>query len=132
MLLSTFLHQDRDALLCDLAECYHVLNMDELPVETLAALAAGLPADSRSKRKLSGHSLSVSETLLAGILDTVNLIKWMLSEDGAKGRNRPESILQLLTEKDSQPESDLMTFYGADAFEAARRRILEGGGENSD
>jgi len=37
---------DRDALICDFAQYYH-LNLDEQPVRYAAILACGLPADSR-------------------------------------------------------------------------------------
>lgn len=38
---------DEDALICDLAETYHVLDYRALPLKTAAALASGLRADAR-------------------------------------------------------------------------------------
>lgn len=38
---------DEDALICDLAETYNVLDYRALPVRTTAALASGLRADAR-------------------------------------------------------------------------------------
>jgi len=38
---------DEDALVCDLAETYHVLDYRMLPLKTAAALASGLRSDAR-------------------------------------------------------------------------------------
>lgn len=38
---------DEDAVICDLAETYGVLNYRELPLQTVATLASGLHADAR-------------------------------------------------------------------------------------
>ena len=47
---------DRDALICDLAETYHVLDLTALPVPLLATLAAGLRGDSRIRSVLDAIS----------------------------------------------------------------------------
>lgn len=47
MALAKMISIDRDALLCDLAETYHIYSMRGLPARTLAVLAFGLRADSR-------------------------------------------------------------------------------------
>lgn len=44
---------DRDALICDLAETYRVLDYRALPVELLATLAAGLRPDARIWQKIA-------------------------------------------------------------------------------
>lgn len=44
---------DRDALICDLAETYRVLDYRALPVELLATLAAGLRQDARIWQKIA-------------------------------------------------------------------------------
>lgn len=53
MTLAAMLSTDRDALICDMAETYHIYDMRALPVETLATLACGLRDDSRIKLKMS-------------------------------------------------------------------------------
>ena len=45
---------DRDALICDLAETYHIYDMRSLPLQTVATLSAGLRDDSRIKMKAGG------------------------------------------------------------------------------
>lgn len=114
------LETDRTALICDLAETYGILDMEALPVETLAALSVGLRDDSRIKMKLCGEKLTLSQYLLAGIMDGINLLCWLNSEDGRKGRNRPASVLQMLREPPEQAQG----FASGEDFEKERRRIL--------
>lgn len=121
------LAKDEDALICDMAETYHVFNMRELPVRTWAALAAGLGPDSRIARKLSGNRITGQTALLACAVDGINTLIWMNTKDGHKNRNRPQSILEQLL---AQPEKKdrLETFASGEEFERARERILRKGG----
>lgn len=88
--------EDEDALICDMAEYYRIMDYRRLPLRTAAIMAQGLPEDSRIKRRLSGAKAAMTTILLAGLCDRVGLIGWLLSEDGAKGQNRPKSILDTL------------------------------------
>ena len=45
---------DEDALICDLAETYHIYDYRSLPVKLVATLSAGLRDDSRIKLKAAG------------------------------------------------------------------------------
>lgn len=119
--------KDKDSLICDMAEYYHVLDIDGLPVHTLAALAAGLPAHSRSKRKYSKQNIPDELGLLALILDSVNRLAWMLTKDGAKGRNRPASVYEILSSQNR--ERDVKGFNSVADFEMAKNQILGKGGE---
>lgn len=47
MALARMISLDRDALLCDLAETYHIYSLRGLPARTLATLVSGLRADAR-------------------------------------------------------------------------------------
>lgn len=118
--------KEKDALICDMAEFYHVLDIDGLSVQTLAALAVGLPPHSRSKRKYSKQNIPNEIGLLALILDSVNRIAWMQTKDGAKGRNRPVSIYEMLTNQDN--EKRVEGFNSIADFEAAKDLILRKGG----
>ena len=69
---------DRDALLCDLAETYHIYDMRELPVKTLAALSFGLREDSRIKLKMSGMTYIPPMFLLANICDNITMLRYNL------------------------------------------------------
>ena len=111
-------------MICDMAETYRVLNWRELPLKTAAALASGLPQDSRCRRKLSGQKLSSTEYIGFAILDELRLMCWMQTEDAKKGRNRPESILKQMMNPDSK--NKVIGFRNAEEFEARRNKIIKG------
>jgi len=113
-----------DLLICDLAETYGVLDYRALRLSVLAALAAHLPEDSRIKMQISGRKLSLRDTLLAFIADNLQALRWMNTEDGRKGRNRPGSILEALTK---EQEEKVTGFDSAEAFRARRQEMLENG-----
>ena len=69
---------DRDALLCDLAETYHIFDLRALPVVTLAALSFGLRDDSRIKMKMAGMVYVSPVILQAEIVDNLALIRYSL------------------------------------------------------
>ena len=52
MALAAMLSVDRDAVICDMAQTYGVLEMNKLPARLAATLAAGMPADSRIMLRL--------------------------------------------------------------------------------
>lgn len=110
-----------DELVCDFAEYYNVLDFETLPARLAATLAVGLPERSRTIRAVSGTKLSIDTTLLTLIFDVVNWLKWAQTKDASKGRNRPKSIYEALT----QPKEDkIMTFASGEEFERQRAMIL--------
>ena len=114
---------DEDALTCDFVETYHVFDFRSLPPKLAATLAAGLPEDSRSKKAVTGRKVSIDTMLRAVIADRLGLLVWLKTKDGAKGRNRPESFVELLTGAASHAQG----FDSPEAFEAERARIIGGG-----
>ena len=122
MTLAGMMAADRTAWICDLAETYGILDYRALPVETLAALSAGLRENSRIKMKLSGTKIPSDTMLLAAAVDRLTLIVWSKTKDGAAGRNRPGSIMDILI--GSVRENDIMAFDTAEDFEAEKARIL--------
>ncbi len=113
-----------------MAQYYHVLDFEGLPVNTLAALVAGLPEHSRTKARISGRSgRSLTELLLATISDSLNMLIWMQSEDGARGINRPDSIFEQLTGNSSSNEIE--SFDTPEEFMAERAKILARKEENA-
>ena len=118
--------RDRDSLICDFAEYYGLTDWEGLPVRTLAALASGLPPYARSKRELTGQEYPENTLLTAMLIDSVNTIAWLMTEDGAKNRNRPGSVYQLLTGQET--EQEITAYQSGDEFEAARQEILRRGG----
>lgn len=103
---------------------YGIYDWRALPLRTAATLACGLSENSRTVRRLSGAKANTDTLLLAIIADGVLGIRWMLSDDGRKGQNRPESILAMVM--GTKQESDVMAFDSGEAFKAARQRIIEG------
>jgi len=116
---------DEDAVICDFAETYHVLDIGALDLRLAATLAVGLAPDSRIKRRLSGAELPVNTLLLALAADNLAILRWFNSEDAQKNVNRPKSVLEALT-GGAQKEDNVMTFTDADSFERYRAKILEG------
>lgn len=117
---------DETALICDFAEVYHVLDWRQLPVFTAAALAAGLGPNSRIARKITGAPVDTDTMLLAMIADALYVLAWQNTKDGAKGRNRPKSIMQTLLggEKKAQETSG---FDSVEAYEEWRAAMTEEG-----
>ena len=96
---------------------------------TQAALADGLPAESRSKRRITGQKYPDEILMLALILDTVRAIAWRQTEDGVNGKNPPPSMYEALTGTErKEPERNHMVFESGEDFEAARNEILRRGG----
>ena len=119
------LKADREALLCDLAETYRIYDLHDVPVPTLAMLAAGLRDDSRIKTSLSGGRPPRSELLLAAAVDRLSLLVWVMSEDAKRGTNRPKSILAALMGEEDNSSNDIATFETFDDFNAAWKKATE-------
>lgn len=85
---------DPDALLCDFAETYHLYDLYQLPLSTVAVLACGLKPDSRSMMALQGQEMSPEMLLLCAIRDYLALIWWSKTKGAEKGRNRPKLLLE--------------------------------------
>lgn len=94
-----------------------------LPLELAATLAAGLRDDSRVKLAASGHKVDTETLILASAVDRLSTLVWFQTKDGEKGRNRPTSLVELLTA--SEKKKDTVVFASPEAFEAERTRILE-------
>lgn len=113
---------DKDALLCDLAETYHIYDFKSLPLTKIAIFAKGLREDSRIRMKMSESKFNVKESLLAGILDRLTLILYSKTKDAEKGRNYPKLLLDEVEKKE-----EIKGFMSGEDFEKIRKRIIEGG-----
>lgn len=113
-----------------MAQYYHILDYEGLPVSKLAALVAGLPDHSRTKAKINGYrELPTDTILLAIIADGINTLVWMKSEDGANGQNRPKSIYSILMGEKRDDEAE--TFDTPEEFMAERARLISGKGQGT-
>ena len=121
---------DEDALICDLAETYHIYDYKQLPLSLVAVFSVGLRENSRIKTILSEQLYSIETLLLAGMVDRLSLLLWSKTSDGQKGINYPESIYNLLT-KQEKTERDELVFSSSEDFEIQRSLLLQKiGGES--
>ncbi len=112
---------DEDALICDFAETYHILNYRELPPTTAGVLACGLRDNSRIKLKMANVKVSLEDILLATIADKIeNQMYQYAKAHGAKNIGEPESILKRI-QGEPKEASSLETFETGDAFMEAWR-----------
>lgn len=115
---------DEESLICDFAETYSIYNYKSLPLKLVATLASGLSADSRIKRKLLGLNHSIDTLLLACIVDRLSLLLWRDTKDASKGKNKPESLYELLTSSSKDVSGSHNSFTSGKEFERERQRIL--------
>lgn len=119
--------EDENALICDLMETYGIYEYRQLPARRVAVFSVGLGDSSRIKRKLTGQKISNMELLLALAVDRLSLLVWLKTKDGAKGRNRPESILTaLMSGPKKEKEKEFKAFRNGKEFEEYRRKLLGG------
>lgn len=116
---------DEDALVCDFAETYHILNWRDLPVSTAATLAAGLRPGARIIDQMSGSEYSLDTLLLASATDKLAFLAWAKTQDAQDGRNRPKSILQSLL--GIEQKNAVQSFDSIEDFDAWRQSMLKQG-----
>lgn len=113
------LKTDRDALMCDLAQTYHIYDMHALSPRSIAVFAYGLGDESRIKMKLSGAKVSLEKMILAAILDDLNFLLWTRSREGTP---KPRSLVSALTGSAQQDHPiDRLT---PEEFEKRRLEII--------
>lgn len=114
------LKKDEEALICDFAETYHIYDYKRLPLTTVAALAVGLRENSRIKMAMNEAETTTEILLMAAIVDRLSLLVWFNTKDAEKGVNRPQSILEKLSPKESMME----TYESGEDFMKERERLL--------
>lgn len=119
---------DEDALICDLAETYHIYDMRQFDPDYIAILAVGLRIDSRIKKRLTGVDIDINTLLLAHIVDNTAINVWAKTEDARKGRNRPKSMVKSLVGNGKNAD-DIQKYDSGDDFMKEWERI-NGGNRN--
>ena len=99
-----------------MAQTYHIYDWEELPPSKAAALAVGLPQDSRTKRKILKINYTTSELILAMIVDCLNILIWQNTKDGHRNRNHPDKLYKQLIGKDKNERDDLELFDSEEEF----------------
>lgn len=117
------LNEDEDAVICDLAETYHIYDWRSLPLSLVATFCYGLGQNSRIKRKLLNEEYTTTDLLLMNIADCLSILVWQNTKDGAKGTNKPK----LFTESLHKKNDDTLAFDNIEDFELTRQAILRRG-----
>lgn len=99
MTLAAMVLSDEEAFICDMAETYHILDYEALPVDLLAVLACGLRDNSRIKMKMSGLRNIPIELVIPQIFDQITLLRWGLS-----GQKKAPPLLTDLMREPEKPE----------------------------
>ena len=113
-----------------MAETYGVFDIRKMPVDLLATLACGLREDSRIRVKVSDMNATPDMLMYATMIDRLSLIAWLNSRDGAKGKNRPKSMLEMII--GSNKERNEMVFASGKDFEEYRKQFEEKYGTEND
>lgn len=113
---------DEDALICDLAETYHVLDYRSLPLSLVGALSYGLREDSRIRMKLADSKLDVKTNLMCQIVDNLRILCWSKTKDAQKGENPPQLIMEKIY--GTRKESEYETFDSGTDFMKAWKAIV--------
>lgn len=109
------INTEEDALICDLAETYKIFDYRSLPCKTVATFSCGLGDDSRIKMRMANVKITTEEMLLSALVDNTKLLAWLNSSEGAKGVNRPESLLDILA-GETEKNSDIVAFNSGEDF----------------
>lgn len=121
------LRTDREAVICDLAETYHIYDYKSLPCQRVATFCVGLRNNSRIKMRMSGSKYTLDTLLLASALDKLALLVWSKTKDSEHGLNRPRSVVETLLGKNEN--RDIKAFNTAEEFEKKRKEIIGKGGK---
>lgn len=125
MCLARMISTDEEALICDFAETYHILNYRSLPARFAAVLACGLRQDSRIMLKLNGMKVPFNTLLLAAIADGERVRIWQNTKDAVKGRNKPNLILPELT-NEQKPKEEFRKFRTPEEFKEWEASMMKG------
>lgn len=114
---------DKNALICDLAETYNIYDYKRVPGRLLGILVAGLGENTRIGKRINGVRGTVSEVLLAQILDGIRFLCWAKTEDGQKGKHRPKSVASEFFVSEDKEKTKAVSI---DDFEKIREKIIGG------
>lgn len=119
---------DEDALICDLAETYHIYDYRSLPLKMVATFSVGLRENSRIKMALAEVKYPFDTLLLASIYDCLNLRNWAMTRDAQNGNNAPQSLTNKLLGLEEKSNSEYMLFNTAEEFNQMWNKDKKTGG----
>ena len=114
-----------------MAQYYHILDYENQHPDLIATLVSQLPVDSRLMMHYSKVPITLNQILMANMIDNLQVLVWQNTKNGHKGRNKPQSLLDTLLNKDKKRKSDnskenLMAFDTPEAYELWRRGKING------
>lgn len=115
---------DEDALICDLAETYHIYDYRQLPLKMVAVFSVGLRSNSRIKMKMNNQPVELDTLLLASLNDKMSDWRWSQTKDGQKGVNRPDSLVDVITNTQTK-EKNVIAFSSGEDFTNRRNELLK-------
>ena len=87
---------DEQALICDLAEVYHIYDYKSLPIKLVATFSVGLRDDSRIKMKMNREKAPMKTIMLAMIADILSMMFWSIA--GAESHGKPPLFTEMISE----------------------------------
>lgn len=131
MALAVIINDCEDKLIGDMAQYYHILDYEEQPPHLIATLVTQLPSDSRLMMHYSKTPITLNQILMATMIDNLQTLVWQNTKNGHKGKNRPESLLDILLHKNEKKKNDngkenLMAFDGPEEYELWRKGKING------
>lgn len=114
---------DEEALICDLAETYHIFDYRSLPLKLVATLSVGLRDNSRIKMLASGVNVTQDTLLLAAIADRVEMFRYGFTDAAKNGRKPPTLIVDALVGGTDKKSSKVTKFRTPEEFEAELARL---------
>lgn len=110
MTLASMIRTDETALICDLAETYHIHDYRSLPVKLIAALSAGLRENSRIKMKINNEPVDRYVFFLAVIADRIAALTT---------KDAPSLVDILLNQGREKSQKTVMAFSSGAEFDRA-------------
>ena len=114
---------DEDALICDLAETYHIYNYRTLTARFVSVLAVGLKDSSRIKLKVAGVPVSLETLLMATIADRIEAIRFGFSKEAERG-TKPISLVEQILGEPNPQKNKTMTFASGEDFRKAYAKLI--------
>lgn len=116
------IQQDKNALICDFAETYHIYDYRSLPLSLASTLAAGLRDNSRVAMSTTDVKASTTNTILSIIADRLGVIQAVLCDE----RKAPPSIFRALYNLDEEESSSkVKRFQNGEDFLSMWNKINE-------
>ena len=110
---------DEDALICDLAETYQILDYRSLPVQLVATLSAGLRDNARIKLRAADSVVGLDTMILAAIADNLTMLRAGMDR---KNKSKPFLFSEAI-QGEKKKSQKAKGFRTAREFEAALKRI---------